>query len=127
MLSLFCKHVCLVTGPGNWTGTCKIGTKQSPIAIKSADTKYENLGSFILKNYDSVPNNVNFTVKNMGHGFAITGFPPNTYNVSGGGLGDVYTTVQFHLHWGSENTKGSEHTLDGKQFAAEVSEWKACW
>ena len=125
MLSLFCKHVCLVAGPGNWPGTCKTGTKQSPIAIKSADTTYENLGSFTLKNYDSIPN-FKFTVKNNGHGFALTGFTPNIYKVSGGGLGGVYTTVQFHLHWGSDNTKGSEHTLEGKQFAAEVSEWKTC-
>ena len=123
MLSLFCKHVCLVTGPGNWTGTCKNGTRQSPIAIKSAETKYEKLGNFTLKNYDSTPM-VEFTVKNNGHGFAISGFPANNYEVSGGGLGYVYTTAQFHLHWGSDNTRGSEHTLDGNQFAAEVSEWK---
>ena len=124
MLSSVCKHVCLVTGPGNWTGTCKNGTKQSPIAIKSADTTYENLGSFTLKNYDSIPN-FRFTVKNNGHGFASTVFPAtNIYEVSGGGLGYNYTTAQFHLHWGSDNTKGSEHTLDGKEFAAEVSEWK---
>ena len=125
ILSLFCKHVSLVTGPGNWTGICKNGTRQSPIAIQSADTRYdENLGSFILKNYDSVPNNVNLTFKNNGHCITITGFPPLFYKVSGGGLLDVYTTAQLNLHWGSDNTKGSEHTLDGKQFAAEVSEWK---
>ena len=123
MLSSVCKHVFLVTGPGNWTGTCKTGTKQSPIAIKSADTTYEKLGNFTLKNYDSTPN-FNFTVTNKGRGLAIAGFTANNYEVSGGGLGDVYTTAQFHLHWGSDNTKGSEHTLEGKEFAAEVSEWK---
>ena len=42
------------------------------------------------------------------------------YNVSGGGLPGVYTTVQFHLHWGSNNNKGSEHTMDGLMYPAEV-------
>ena len=129
MLSLLCKRVCLVTGPGNWNGTCKTGTKQSPIAIKSADTEYaENLGSFTLKNYNLTPSNVKFTATNNGNISTIVfKFSPNIYNVSGGGLGDVYTTVQFHLHWGSDNNNGSEHTLNGKEFAAEVSEWKTYW
>ena len=42
------------------------------------------------------------------------------YNVSGGGLLGVYTTVQFHLHWGSNNNKGSEHTMGGLMYPAEV-------
>ena len=41
--------------------------------------------------------------------------------MSGGGLKDVYTTVQFHFHWGADNSVGSEHTVNGKQYAAEVS------
>ena len=48
-------------------------------------------------------------------------FPPRVYNVSGGGLNGVYTTVQFHFHWGANNNVGSEHTVDGKEYAAEVS------
>ena len=40
----------------------------------------------------------------------------------GGPLMDSeYELWQFHAHWGSENGKGSEHTVDGKEFAAEVS------
>ena len=42
------------------------------------------------------------------------------YNVSGGGLPGVYTTVQLHLHWGSNNSRGSEHTMDGMMYPAEV-------
>ena len=42
------------------------------------------------------------------------------YNVSGGSLPGVYTTVQFHLHWGSNNNKGSEHTMDRLMYPAEV-------
>ena len=42
--------------------------------------------------------------------------------MSGGGLNGVYTTVQFHFHWGANNNVGSEHTVDGKEYAAEVSQ-----
>ena len=50
-------------------------------------------------------------------------FPAGVYNVSGGGLKDVYTTVQFHFHYGPNNTVGSEHIVDGEHYAAEVSAW----
>ena len=40
----------------------------------------------------------------------------------GGGplLDDEYELWQFHAHWGSDNSKGSEHTVDGKPYASEV-------
>ena len=30
-----------------------------------------------------------------------------------------FQVAQLHLHWGAEDTEGSEHWLDGKQFSAE--------
>lgn len=42
--------------------------------------------------------------------------------LSGGPLeSKPWRLEQFHLHWGSTNDKGSEHTIDGKTYAAEVS------
>ena len=38
----------------------------------------------------------------------------------GGPLDGEYELWQFHAHWGSEDGKGSEHTVDGKTFASEV-------
>lgn len=36
-----------------------------------------------------------------------------------------YRAEQLHLHWGNRNDPhGSEHTVSGKHFAAEVSEWQ---
>ena len=41
--------------------------------------------------------------------------------LSGGPLEeDVYQLAQFHAHWGGENARGSEHTVDGKSFSAEL-------
>lgn len=38
------------------------------------------------------------------------------------GLPGVYTAVQMHLHWGGLDleTSGSEHTIDGMRYFAEV-------
>lgn len=38
----------------------------------------------------------------------------------GGPLDHDYELEQFHCHWGSENSAGSEHLVDGESYAAEV-------
>ena len=41
--------------------------------------------------------------------------------VAGGPLGKKqYLLDHFHFHWGSVDSRGSEHLLNGKAFAAEV-------
>ena len=42
-------------------------------------------------------------------------------DLTGGALKDDYELWQFHAHWGDDSCKGSEHTVDGKAYAAEVS------
>lgn len=37
-----------------------------------------------------------------------------------GGYAQQYRAVQLHLHWGSPSGPGSEHTINGRRFAAEV-------
>lgn len=39
----------------------------------------------------------------------------------GGPLEGKYVLEQFHCHWGPDNNEGSEHTVNGKKFAGEVS------
>ena len=108
-----------VPGPGNWEGDCGTGKKQSPIDINTANTTLDkSLGTFTLKNYNKKLG-LTFAGTNNGHALEMT-FPARVYNVSGGGLTGVYTTVQFHFHWGPDNSVGSEHTVNGKEYAAEV-------
>ncbi|XP_035214519.1 carbonic anhydrase 1-like isoform X3 [Stegodyphus dumicola] len=38
----------------------------------------------------------------------------------GGPLLHTYELVQFHCHWGSSYSCGSEHTIDGKSYAGEL-------
>ena len=108
-----------VPGPANWTGVCKTGNRQSPIDIKSSEAVYDNsLGEFNLKNYDTKLT-LDFTVANNGHGMAVS-LGGGDYVVSGGGLVGSYKTVQFHLHWGPDETAGSEHEVNGMAYPAEV-------
>ncbi|XP_073258842.1 carbonic anhydrase 7-like [Porites lutea] len=107
------------TGPANWPGDCKNGKRQSPIDIKSAEAVYDKaLGEFELKNYDKkLP--LNFTVSNNGHGMVVS-LTGSDYVVSGGGLVGSFKTIQFHLHWGPNEDKGSEHEMNGKSYPAEI-------
>nr|KAG5687653.1 hypothetical protein BaRGS_027545 [Batillaria attramentaria] len=40
--------------------------------------------------------------------------------VSDGGLQDEYSVAQYHFHWGSVDTQGSEHTVDCKAYPMEM-------
>ena len=112
--------ISFISGPDNWGGVCSTGRKQSPIDIKKTETVFDKgLGAFQLTNYDR---KLNKTFRGFNSGYALElAFPAGVYNVSGGGLPGVYTTVQFHFHYGPNNSVGSEHTVNGEQFAAEVS------
>ena len=35
-----------------------------------------------------------------------------SFKVYGGGLPGIYQFAQFHLHWGSVDSQGSEHTIN---------------
>ena len=38
----------------------------------------------------------------------------------GGPLSGEYQMLQLHFHWGGDDTRGSEHTIDGKEYPLEV-------
>ena len=44
----------------------------------------------------------------------------NFPSISGGGLGSTYIFQQLHFHWGSDDSRGSEHRIDNRKFAAEL-------
>jgi len=45
------------------------------------------------------------------------------FYVSNGGLPNIYSTAQFHFHWGHKSHHGSEHTIDGVASPIEVYTW----
>jgi len=48
-------------------------------------------------------------------------FDDSAIRISGGNLGSTYRVSSVHFHWGGTDAKGSEHTIEDEQQAAEVS------
>ena len=110
------------TGPANWASmdskwaVCGNGKEQSPINIITANTVYYH--SHI--HYYNVNNYIIGTLKNNGHTveyeITSTSNSPHFVIYPGG----TYELLQFHFHWGSIDSQGSEHKVNGWAAPAEV-------
>jgi len=107
-------------GPAKWADEFPAGAgkRQSPIDIVTKDAVYDS------KLQGNAPLKINYTpetnmqVKNTGH--SINAVIKAKSTISGGPLEGKYTLEQFHLHWGSDSSQGSEHTINGKTYASEL-------
>ncbi|KAJ8287899.1 hypothetical protein COCON_G00005580 [Conger conger] len=94
------------------------GTKQSPIDVKTSQAKYDpSLPPVRPLGYRQLGQEP-FTLTNNGHTVEMS--LPGWMGL--GGLPWQFTAVQLHLHWGSRGGLGggSEHTIDGHGYAAEL-------
>uniref|UniRef100_A0A3Q3KE74 Carbonic anhydrase n=1 Tax=Monopterus albus TaxID=43700 RepID=A0A3Q3KE74_MONAL len=113
--------VCVSDAGQKWCYTgCEsdhiISTGQSPVNIETKNVVMnKQLDAFKYTNFDN-KNIINYII-NSGH----TGLK-NMVEVSGGHLQYVYSTSQFHFHWGSasSHSEGSEHTVDSKRYPMEM-------
>uniref|UniRef100_A0A663N8R3 Carbonic anhydrase n=1 Tax=Athene cunicularia TaxID=194338 RepID=A0A663N8R3_ATHCN len=93
------------------------GNVQSPINIDTAKTIFSpQLRPIQLSGY-SLPANEKLRLRNNGHTVLLE--LPESLAITGG-YAQQYRAVQLHLHWGSLSGPGSEHTVDGRRFAAEI-------
>lgn len=108
-------------GPDNWFkfySIAKEGKRQSPIDIVTNKAKYDS-------QLQSCPFDVkykcetNMELSNTGHSVKAQ-MSQKGSELTGGPLKDTYVLEQFHLHWGSQEGKGSEHTIDGVEYDAEL-------
>ncbi|XP_050740246.1 carbonic anhydrase 2-like isoform X3 [Eriocheir sinensis] len=106
-------------GPDTWPDTHPTcgGSKQSPVAL---DTRQALLNTswapFEFTGYNYLPPYMEVT--NTGHAVQVSA--TIHASVSGGNLHGKYIFSQFHYHFGAENDRGSEHTVNGNRFPAEV-------
>ncbi|XP_045677981.1 carbonic anhydrase 12 isoform X1 [Phyllostomus hastatus] len=93
------------------------GQMQSPIDLHSDILQYDNnLVPLKFQGYN-VSANEQFTLTNNGHSVKLS-LPPGMHIQ---GLPSRYSATQLHLHWGDQNDpRGSEHTVGGEHFAAEL-------
>ena len=47
-------------------------------------------------------------------------FADNIPQISGGGLSGTYQFLQYHVHWGTSDSAGSEHQIDGQQWVRKL-------
>ncbi|KAA0717397.1 Carbonic anhydrase 4 [Triplophysa tibetana] len=114
----FVLHLSSSAGPENWKDIDAVcgGDRQSPVNIVTKATQLDKrLTPFNLTGYKTV---FDTTVKK--NNYTIEVAINTTATVSGGNLEDTYKPLQFHLHWGTNGVRGSEHTIDGEQYPMEL-------
>ncbi|XP_067908445.1 carbonic anhydrase 14 isoform X2 [Heterodontus francisci] len=97
-------------------GLCQ-GKLQSPININTRETMLNKNLHLITPEGYNLPETEQLILTNNGHTVKV--LLPNSMSISIGFM-QKYTAAQLHFHWGSETTPGSEHTMDGTQYAAEM-------
>jgi len=91
------------------------GDRQSPININSSACKSHSYGKPLEVHYSP---EADMEVTNNGFTFVATIKGENT--ISGGPLEAPYKLHSFHFHWGSDDSHGSEHTIDNKTYPSEL-------
>ncbi|XP_034090105.1 carbonic anhydrase 15 isoform X2 [Gymnodraco acuticeps] len=89
----------------------------SPINLDHQMTRNQSLEYLHLEGFDEIQTG-HWTLKNNGHSVVME--VGGGMSVSGGGLPDVYHTIQLHFHWGGPASNGSEHTVDGRRYPMEM-------
>ncbi len=98
-------------GPAKWGdlspdfGTCKTGTKQTPIDIPKGAEKDKTLAALGIS-YLPVP----LAILNNGHTVQVNNSTPSSMTA----FGEKWDLAQFHFH------SPSEHTLEGKSYDMEL-------
>ncbi|XP_008306375.1 carbonic anhydrase 1-like [Cynoglossus semilaevis] len=107
-------------GPAKWVENFPIadGPRQSPIDIVPGEASYDaGLKPLSLK-YDP---STCLDILNNGHSFQVT-FVDDGDNstLTNGPISGTYRLKQFHFHWGGSDDRGSEHTVAGTKYPAEL-------
>jgi len=107
-------------GPATWAQTFPAarGLSQSPIDLRYETTSYDGKLTEKMVEWSYEPEDSSFA-RNDGHILVIS-VNGDRSSLKGGPLKNKYKIENFHFHWGSDNSCGSEHLLEGKAFPAEV-------
>ena len=111
-------------GPPDWhIGYDDCGNdRQSPINIDTSKVKSQSY-SPLKMTFDKPRGLVTGTLVNTDHSptVEIESDDPGA-QLTGGPLRDsTYKLANFHVHFGCQNDRGSEHTLNKKRFSGQVS------
>uniref|UniRef100_A0A7E4VMJ6 Carbonic anhydrase n=1 Tax=Panagrellus redivivus TaxID=6233 RepID=A0A7E4VMJ6_PANRE len=105
-------------GPCNWP-MAQTGLSQSPIDLKLSKMKVYSLADPIkFVNYNRPLNG-----EYVNTGYSVQFIPDTCIDapeIYGGMLDQSYRFIQYHYHWAQNENEGSEHTLGGLSYPAEL-------
>ncbi|XP_022664447.1 carbonic anhydrase-related protein 10-like isoform X1 [Varroa jacobsoni] len=111
-----------ISGPDFWGllnpdwHLCSRGRAQSPIDLDPQQLLFDpRLKPFVMD-----PVKVSGILLNTGHDIVLKLNDTPKVNISGGPLSYQYTLSEVHIHYGNHDEHGSEHTIAGKHFPAEI-------
>ncbi|XP_034935669.1 carbonic anhydrase-related protein 10 isoform X2 [Chelonus insularis] len=113
-----------ISGPGFWGlinpewSLCHKGRRQSPVNLEPERLLFDR--NLQLLHIDK--HGIRGSLSNTGHGvvFSVDNGTQHPVNISGGPLSYRYQFCEIHLHYGLNDQRGSEHTVDNYAFPAEI-------
>lgn len=99
-----------------WFPIATTGQRQSPIDILTSDCKNNEKNKEVVAKYSPM---AGLRLENTGASWMLK-MEQMTSSLTGGPLDCEYKVAQMHAHWGSKDGKGSEHTVDGASYDAEL-------
>ncbi|XP_017771738.1 PREDICTED: carbonic anhydrase 7-like [Nicrophorus vespilloides] len=119
-LKVFCLAVLVVHGfAQNENDEGEFGKRQSPIDIQTGQLKSAFMRSLKWnQGYFELPDSME--MMSDGHSIVLSTKQPFAPSISGGPLKHEYRLHSLHFHWGSENNRGSEHTINGVSAGMEI-------
>jgi len=107
-----------ISGPHTWSKQFPLasGTHQSPVDIRPDETRLDPALASRPLIVDYRETNCKAIV-NPGYSWKVDA---EGGVLTGGPLLHRYELEQFHSHWGRTDSTGSEHTVDGKKYPAEL-------
>ncbi|KAJ8380691.1 hypothetical protein SKAU_G00014690 [Synaphobranchus kaupii] len=107
-------------GPDKWVENFPIadGPRQSPVNIVPGEAQYDSALQALSLKYDP---STSRGIVNSGHSFQVDfADDDDSSSLTGGPISGTYRLRQFHFHWGGSDDRGSEHTVAGTKYAAEL-------
>ncbi|XP_025836928.1 carbonic anhydrase-related protein 10 [Agrilus planipennis] len=113
-----------ISGPAFWGlinpewSLCNKGRRQSPVNLEPSKLLFDpNLRTLHIDKH-----RVNGAIMNTGHSviFTVDNDTRHHINVTGGPLSYKYQFQEIHIHYGLHDQFGSEHSINGYAFPAEL-------